>query len=107
MLEGTITIDPLTGATILAVGAAGEVFAVLDGAQDYGAFTGPKLAEAKEGIATLARAIAKIIPHIQANAQVTTIITPTDVGLQTTTTAGAPTGPAAAPIPLFTPGSIA
>jgi len=107
LIEGDVQINPLTGDVTLAVGCAGEVFGVLDAATDYGAFVGPDKAKARTGVATLAKAVAKVIPHIVTNAQVTTTITPADVALQTSTAPGSPTGPGPAPVPLATPGTIA
>ena len=94
MSEGTITINPLTGVASGA-GAAKEVFDAMDASQDYGAAAGATLAEAKERIAALARACAKIIPHIQTNAVVTTSVATTTVGVATGVVAGAATAPTA------------
>lgn len=95
---GTVTIDSATGAVTAQTGAAGEAFAVLEAAADYGQFVGPNLAKARLGQATIAIAIATAAAHIAANAKV--IVTPADTGLQTSTPSGSPTGPPAAPVTL-------
>ncbi len=77
MLDGTIVIDPVTGATVTKTGAAGEVFDAMEANQDYGdtpSTNPPAYAAARKQIANLALAVAKIIPHIQANAVVTTTV---------------------------------
>ena len=73
MNEGSVTIDPNTGAAT-PVGCAGEVFTALDATVDYGGLSGPQLATAKQKVADMAEAVAKVIPHIVANAQVSTTI---------------------------------
>ena len=80
MLAGTVTIDPLTGSILIQTGAAGEVFGFMDDAQDYGdtATTNPPaFAAARQQVADLAIAVAQIIPHIQANAVVSTAVSTT------------------------------
>jgi hypothetical protein len=77
MLEGTIQIDPVTGNIVVKTGAAGEVFDALESGQDYGdlAVTNPPAyANARNQIANMAKAVAKIIPHIQTNAVVSTTV---------------------------------
>lgn len=76
MIEGSVSINPVTGAATGA-GAAKEVFDALDATIDYGGQTGPALAVARKGPADLAEAIAKIIPHIVANAVVSTNVSTT------------------------------
>lgn len=97
MLEGTVTINPTTGTVIAQLGAAGEAFAVLDAGADYGTLssTNPAAyAAAREQLAVLARAIAKVVVHIVTNAQVTT---PPGVAVATAGTAAAQTGATTAP----------
>ena len=77
MLEGLVVINPLTGAVTTATGAAGEVFNIMNTGQDYGTATGVTLYQARERVAVLARAVAKIIPHIQVNAVVSTTVSTT------------------------------
>lgn len=86
MNEGNVTINGTTGAAT-GSGAAKEVFDALDAGQDYGDVVGPDLAAAKEQIANIARAIAKIIPHIKTNATV-----PSGISVSTTGTSSAQTG---------------
>lgn len=77
MLEGTIQIDPVTGNIITKTGAAGEVFDAMESGQDYGdlAVTNPPAyANARNQLANMAKAVAKLIPHIQTNAVVTTTV---------------------------------
>lgn len=77
MLEGTIQIDPVTGNIVTKTGAAGEVFDAMESGQDYGdlAVTNPPAyANARNQLANMAKAIAKIIPHIQNNAEVSTTV---------------------------------
>ena len=83
MLEGTIVINPVT-AVVTGSGAAKEIFDVMNDGTDYQGITGPELAVAKEQLALLARAVAKIIPHITSNALVTVA-----AGITLTTTAPA------------------
>jgi hypothetical protein len=87
MLEGVVTINPLTGAASPKTGCAGACFDVLDGAQEYGtlASTNPvAYAAAREQLAVFARAMAKVIPHIIANAVVGSTVTVTSVSGVTT-----------------------
>ena len=95
MLEGTVVINPATGSAS-GVGAAKEVFDAMDAGQDYQGLSGSELAVAREQIAVQARAIAKIIPHIVANAQVTTTVAP-GIAVATAGTAAAQTGSTTAP----------
>lgn len=77
MLEGNIVIDPLTGNTTVKTGCAGEVFDAMEANQDYGdtpVTNPPAYAAARQQIANLALAVAKVIPHIVANAQVSTTV---------------------------------
>ncbi len=96
MLEGSVTINPVTGVAV-PLGAAGEVFTALDSGSDYGDLptTNPAAyAQAREQLAVMARAIAKIIPHIVLNAQVTT---PPGVLVTTAGTAAAQSGATTTP----------
>lgn len=99
MLEGTVVIDPTTGNVTSKSGAAGEVFDAMEVGQDYGdlAATNPiAYAAAREQIAVLAKAVAKIIPHITTNAQVsvtTTVGFPIPVQVVPATGTGGTTGP--------------
>ena len=97
MSEGTVTINPLTGATTVKTGCVGEVFDALDGGQDYGTLAAdnpPAYAEAREQIAVMARAIAKVIPHIKNNASVSTTVA-SGIAVQVTPATG--TGATTAP----------
>lgn len=94
MIEGTVTINPVTGAIVAKVGCAGEVFDAMDSTQDYGdtAITNPlAYAVARQQIANMAIAVAKVIPHIQNNGVVTTTVA-TGIAVATTGTASAQTG---------------
>ena len=98
MLQGSVTIDPTTGADV-SIGAAGEVFAVLDAGSNYGSLptSNPAAyAAAREQLAVMARAIAAIIPHIQANAVVTTVVA-AGIPVATAGTAAAQTGTTVSP----------
>jgi hypothetical protein len=97
MLEGSVVIEPTTGVALVQLGAAGEVFAALNSGQVYGdlATTNPPAyAQAREQIAVIARAVAKLVLHIQINALVTT---PPGVLVATAGTAAAQTGATTAP----------
>jgi hypothetical protein len=78
MSEGTVTIDGSGNAT--GDGCAKEIFDELDAGQDYGPLTGTELQTAKEQVAVVARAIAKVIPHIVNNGKAK--ISTSDAGLQ-------------------------
>ena len=90
MLEGVITINAATGVATTKTGAVGEAFDVLDAAQSWGtlAATNPiAYAKAREQLAVLARAIAKMIAHVKTNA-----VVPAGIAVSTTGTAAAQTG---------------
>lgn len=75
MLKGDIQIDPATGNIITSGGAAGVVFAAMDGKQNYGdlAVTNPPAyANARQQLADMALSIAELIPYIRDNADVST-----------------------------------
>lgn len=96
MLEGTITINPATGDAVK-TGFAAIVFDALEASSPYGSLAAsnpPAYAAAREQLAVMARAVAKVIPYIVANAQVTT---PAGVTVATTGTAAAQTGATTAP----------
>ena len=74
--------------------------------------TGAGALAAFQQIADLCNSIAQtVVPHIQDNAEITTVIAPGDTGLQVTTALGAPTGPnpalPALGLPLGIKGTIA
>lgn len=97
MLEGVIEINPLTGATVVKTGCAGVVFDAMEAGQNYGnlAASNPvAYAEAREQIANLARAVAKVIPYIVSNADVNVTV-PAGVAVQVTPASG--TGATTAP----------
>lgn len=94
MSEGTVTINPTTGAAS-GSGCAKEVFDALAAGQDYGDLSTtnpPVYAASREQLAVMARAMAKVIPHIQANAQV-----PSGIPVSTTGTAAAQSGATTSP----------
>ena len=82
MQEGSVTINPSTGAAT-GSGCAKEIFDALDGSQDYQELVANQLAVAREQISVMARAVAKVIPHIKSNAEVNTDV-------DTTVAAGIP-----------------
>lgn len=98
MIQGSVTIDPTTGAAV-PIGAAGEVFAVLDAGSNYGSLqsTNPAAyAAAREQLAVMARAIAVLIPHIQTNGVINTTVAP-GIAVATAGTAAAQVGATTAP----------
>lgn len=76
MTEGSIVINPTTGVVTTQTGAAGEVFAVLVAGNDLSSLASNPVAKAKalEQLAVLARAVAKLVPHIQVNASVSATV---------------------------------
>lgn len=93
MVEGSVTVNPATGSVVKS-GCCGEVFDVLLAGSDFGTLqvdNPPAYAAAVEQLAVLARAIAKVIPHVQTNAVVTTSVTVTSVS--GVTTGGGVSGP--------------
>jgi len=77
MLEGNVSIDPVTGNILTKTGCAGEVFDAMEAGQDYGdtpSTNPPAYAAARQQIANLAKAVAKVIPHIKSNAEVSTTV---------------------------------
>ena len=99
MSEGSITINPVTG-TASGSGLAKEIFDELDSATDYGTVTGASLAAAKEQVAAIFRACAKVVPHIVSNAVVSTTIS---LG---TTANGVTAGGASVPVTGSTTGTV-
>lgn len=94
MVEGSIVINPLTGAFTAKTGAAGEVMDVLVAGSSFGTLqaTNPvAYAKALEQLAVMARAIAKIIPHIKVNASVSSTVA-SGIPVSTAGTASAQTG---------------
>ncbi len=94
MTEGTIVINSTTGVVTTKTGAAGEVFDVLVAGSDFGtlpATNPPAYSKALVQLAVMARAIAKIIPHIKTNAQVSATVA-SGIAVSTTGTASAQTG---------------
>lgn len=84
MVEGEVKIDSITGGIEKSEGAAGVIFDFMDDKQDYGEAVGPALANAREAVANVARGVAKLIPYIQSNAQISTNVNVTSVGGVTT-----------------------
>jgi len=76
MLEGSIVINSTTGVVTTKTGAAGEVFDVLVAGNDLSSLASNPVAKAKalEQLAVMARAIAKIIPHVRTNGVVSTTV---------------------------------
>jgi hypothetical protein len=96
MLEGTVTIDPVT-AVASGAGAAKEIFDVMDSGMSYpGTLTPVAKAAAREQLAVLARAVAKIVPHIVSHAVVTASVA-SGIPVSTAGTAAAQTGATTAP----------
>lgn len=93
MVEGSIVINALTGVVTTKTGAAGEVFDVLVAGNDLSSLASNPVAKAKalEQLAVMARAIAKIIPHIKNNASVSATVA-SGIAVSTTGTAAAQTG---------------
>jgi len=94
MLEGVIAINPATGVVTTKTGAAGEVFDVLVAGSDFGtlqATNPPAYAAALGQLAVMARAIAKIIPHIKTNATVSATVA-SGIAVSTAGSASAQTG---------------
>jgi hypothetical protein len=89
MIEGVITINPVTGSVSTSTGAAGAVFDELNSLQVYGTVTGPSLATAREQLADVARSVAKMITYIQSNAVVSTTTSST---VTVTSVSGVTTG---------------
>ena len=99
MLEGSLLISSIDGSILLKTGLAGEVFDEMDGNQDYGnlAVENPlAYAAAREQLAVLCRAVAKCVPHVVANAVVTTTVA-SGIPVATTGTAAAQTGTTTSP----------
>lgn len=89
MSEGSISVNPVTAA-VTGSGAAKEVYDELASSLSFPpSMPLPAQAIAKEQLAAIARAIAKIVPHIQANAVVTVA---SGIAVSTTGTAAAQTG---------------
>lgn len=71
-------------------------------------FTPPPVSPSDQPIVDLCNAFAgAIVDHFKNNGEVTIMVAVADVGLQTSTAVGAPTGPPAAPVVLATKGTIA
>lgn len=101
MNGGAVSVNMTTGAAS-GSGLAKELYDAL--VSSYGSST----PGGKKQLADLCNAIGPtVVAHIVANAQVTSKIGPTDTGLQTSTTSGAPTGPPAALTTLSQKGTIA
>lgn len=96
LLEGTIEINPVTGGVTTSTGAAGAIFDEMNSLQDYGNAVGPQLASARESVADMARAVAKLIPYLKDNAVVsTTVANPIPVQVTPATGTGGTTAPGA------------
>jgi hypothetical protein len=93
MVEGSIVINALTGVVTTSTGAAGEVFDVLVEGNDLSSLDANPVAKAKalEQLAVMARAIAKIIPHIKDNATVSATVA-SGIAVSTIGSATAQTG---------------
>lgn len=99
MLEGSIVINSATGAVTTKTGAAGEVFDVLVAGSSFGTLSvdnPPAYAAALNQLAVMARAIAKIIPHIRTNGVVSATVAAA-IPVSTAGTAAAQTGATTAP----------
>lgn len=95
MLEGTVTINSTTGAVTASTGAAGMVFDELKNNTNFGTLqaTNPQAyAAALQQLAVIARAVAKIIPHIKSNAQLSGAVVASGIPVSTTGTESAQTG---------------
>lgn len=104
MTAGSVTIS---GAGVAS--GNGLAKAIYDDYQPkIGAPAGSAGAAAKQKVADLCNSIAAgIVAHISANAEVTVTVAVADVGLQTSTASGSPTGGPAGTKTLATKGSIA
>ena len=94
LVTGTISIDPVTGTTISATGAAGAAFAVLEGDADFGdlaATNPPAYARAKQQLASIASAIATSTAYLLENGQLQGTVAP-GITVATTGTAAAQAG---------------
>jgi len=91
MIEGSVTVNPVTG-TVTGAGCAKEVFDALVAPVSFPVGMTPAAqAVAKEQLAAIARAVAKVIPHIAAHAQVSSTVAP-GIPVSTAGTAAAQTG---------------
>jgi len=72
LVPGSISIDPVTGSTIAATGAAAAAFSVLESKTNFGTLAStnpPAYAKAKQQIADIAEAIASATAYLIANGQ--------------------------------------
>lgn len=94
MLEGSLSINSSTGVVTVKTGAVGEVFDVLVAGSNFGTLQStnpPAYAAALNQLAVLARAVAKIIPHIKVNAVASSTVA-SGILVATAGTAAAQTG---------------
>lgn len=110
MVQGTISIDASGNESYVpssGPNAVREVYEVMIASLDLSAVTGTDLQEAKEKVAAMARAVATIIPHIQANAQASgsgVVATAIPVQVAIATGTGATTAPGTSTVTVPTGG---
>jgi hypothetical protein len=94
MIVGTISIDPVTGATLSATGAAGAAFTSLLAKTVFGTLqttNPPAYAAAKQQIADIAEAIATATAYLLSDGQLQGTVAP-GIAVATTGTASAQAG---------------
>lgn len=99
MVVGTISIDPVTGATIASTGAAGAAFDSLLSKTNFGTLAAtnpPAYAIAKKQIADIAEAIATATAYLLANGEVSATVA-AGIHVSVAGTAAAQTGATDAP----------
>jgi hypothetical protein len=99
MVVGTISIDPVTGATIASTGAAGAAFDSLLSKTNFGTLAAtnpPAYAIAKKQIADIAEAIATATAYLLANGQLEATVA-ANIPVSTAGSATAQTGATTAP----------
>lgn len=99
LIVGTISIDPVSGTTIAATGAAGAAFAVLLAKTNFGTLSStnpPAFAKAKQQIADIAEAIATATAYLLSDGQLQATVAP-GIAVSTAGTAAAQTGATTAP----------
>ena len=99
LIVGSITIDPVTGTTIVATGAAGAAFTVLESKTIFGTLAAtnpPAYAVAKQQLADIAEAIATATAYLLTDGQLQGTVAP-GIAVSTTGTAAAQTGATTAP----------
>ncbi|MFA5053363.1 MAG: hypothetical protein WC565_04855 [Parcubacteria group bacterium] len=99
MIVGAISIDPVSGTTIAATGAAGAAFNSLIAKADFGTLSTtnpPAYAKAKQQIADVAEAIATATAYLLSDGQLQGTVA-SGIAVSTAGTATAQTGATTAP----------